>query len=151
MAGRGGVELGEHGLLDLHPLGHGLDHEVDVAEARVGGGAVDAPEDLRDLRLGLLGGDLALLGELADLPAGDVARLVEARLHERLVDVLEHHGDARGGDRLGDLAAHRPGAHDGGFEHEHAVLSLLAGVREPRRLTLLGARQRAAPPGRPRG
>ena len=30
------VELGEDRLLDLHPLGHGLDDEVDVAEAVVG-------------------------------------------------------------------------------------------------------------------
>ena len=64
--------------------------------------------------------DPALLGELADLALGHVAGLLETRLHERVVDVLEHHGDARGGDRLGDLSAHRPGADDGGFEHEHA-------------------------------
>ena len=42
-----GVELGEHALLDLHSLRHRLDHEVDLAEALVGGRAVDAPEDLR--------------------------------------------------------------------------------------------------------
>ena len=63
---------------------------------------------------------LPFSASLADLALGDVAGLVEACLHERVVDVLEHYGDARGGDRLGDLAAHRPGAHDGGFEHEHA-------------------------------
>jgi len=40
--------------------------------------------------------------------------------------------DARGGDRLGDLAAHRPGAHDGGFEHEHFSSILSCGwIREP--------------------
>ena len=51
MTGRGGVELGEYGLLDLDLLRHGLDHEVDVAEVRVGGRAVDPPEHLLDLRL----------------------------------------------------------------------------------------------------
>ena len=65
--GRDGVELGEDGLLDLHALGHGLDDEVDVAEALVGGRAVDAPDDLLDLRRGLLLGELALLDQLADL------------------------------------------------------------------------------------
>src|SRR6202022_4398560 len=61
-----------------------------------------------------------------------VAGLLEARLHERVVDVLEDYGDAGGGDRLGDLAAHRPGAHDGGFEHEHAwALLCCLGLREP--------------------
>ncbi len=67
VAGRGGVELGEHGLLDLDLLRHGLDHEIDVAEVRVGGRAVDAPEHLLDLRLALLCGELALLDELAHL------------------------------------------------------------------------------------
>ena len=43
------VELGEDGLLDLHALGHGLDHEVDVAEALVVGRAGDAAEDLLEL------------------------------------------------------------------------------------------------------
>ncbi len=70
VAGRGRVELGEHALLDLHPLGHRLDHEVHVAEALVGGAPVDAPEDLLELGLGLLGGELALLDELAELAAG---------------------------------------------------------------------------------
>ena len=78
------------------------------------------PRISASLRVGLLGGDLAPLGEFADLALGHVRGLVEPGLHERLVDVLEHHGDARGGDGLGDLAAHRPGADDGGFEHEHA-------------------------------
>ena len=47
------VELGEHGLLDLHPLGHGLDHEVHVAEALVLGGAGDAAQHLLELVVGL--------------------------------------------------------------------------------------------------
>jgi hypothetical protein len=116
---RGGVELGEHGLLDLHPLGHGLDDEVDVAERRIGGRALDPPEDLGDLLLGLLGGDLALLGEFVDLSGRHVAGLVEPRLHERVVDVLQHHRNPRGGDRLGDLAAHRPCTDNCCSEHEH--------------------------------
>ncbi len=76
-----------------------------------------------ELRLGLLGGDLAALGELADLALSDVPRLVEARLDERVVDVLQHHRDAGGGDCLGDLAAHCPCSHDCGLEDEHALHS----------------------------
>ena len=53
--GRHLVELGEHGLLDLDPLGHGLDHEVDVAERLVVGGAGDQAEPA----LELLGVELA--------------------------------------------------------------------------------------------
>ena len=73
---------------------------------------MDAVEDLLGLDVGLLGGDLAPLGEFADLAASHVRSLVEPGLHERVVDVLEHHGDARGGDRLGDLATHGPSADD---------------------------------------
>ena len=71
----------------------------------------------------LLGRELALLDELSDLPGGDVAGLVEAGLDERVVDVLQHHRDPGGRDRLGDLAAHRPGAHDSSLEYEHRLLS----------------------------
>jgi hypothetical protein len=116
----GGVELGEHALLDVHTLGHRLDHEVDVAEALIRGRAVDAAEHLLDLSLALLGREPALLDELSDLATGDVAGLIETCLDECVVDVLEHHGDTRGGDRLGYLAAHGAGANDGGSEHEHA-------------------------------
>ncbi len=67
MAGRDRVELGEDRLLDLHPLGDGLDDEVDVAEAVVARRAVDAAEDLLDLGGRLLLGELALLDEAGDL------------------------------------------------------------------------------------
>src|SRR6185437_2241259 len=126
----GGVELGEHALLDVHALGHRLDHEVDVAEGLIRGRAVDAVEDLLSLGVGLLGGDLAALGEFADLPARDVRGLLQPGLHERLVDVLEHHGDARGGDRLGDLPAHGSSADDRCLRYEHAWISSLW-AREP--------------------
>ena len=79
MPGRDLVELGEHGLLDLHPLGHGLDHEVDVAEALVVGRARDAPEELLALGVGLLLGDLLLADEDAELGLGDLAGLLETR------------------------------------------------------------------------
>ena len=49
--GRRRVELREHALLDRHLLRHRLDDEVDVAERAVGGRALDAREDRRDLRL----------------------------------------------------------------------------------------------------
>ena len=59
VAGGDRVELAEDGLLDLHALGHRLDDEVDIAEALVAGGAGDAPDDLLDLRVGLLLGEAA--------------------------------------------------------------------------------------------
>ena len=122
MARRDRVELGEHRLLDLHALRHRLDHEVDVAEAVVGGGAFDPPEDLLDLGGTLLGGDALLLDQLAYLALGHFACLIQARLHEVLVDVLEHDREAGGGDRLGNLPAHGARSDDGGLEHEHAGL-----------------------------
>ena len=138
MARRHGVELAEDGLLDLHALGHGLDDEVDVAEALVGGGAVDAPDDVGHLRRALLLGEPALLDQRGDLALGDVARLVEAGLDELVLDVLEHDGDAGGGDGLGDLAAHGAGADDGGLEHEHGR----AGYIEPSRSAATSVRKR---------
>ena len=82
---------------------------------------MDAPDDLLDLRRGLLLGEPALLDQAVDLALGDVARLVEAGLDELVLDVLEHDGGAGGGDGLGDLAAHGAGADDGGLEHEHGA------------------------------
>ncbi len=118
VAGRGGVELGEHRVLDLHAVGDGLDHEVDVAEAVVGGGAGDQRERGLDLGVALAGGELLLGDELGDLALGHLAGRRQPRLEARVVDVLEHDGDAGGGDDLGDLPAP---AHDGGFEDEHAA------------------------------
>ena len=63
---------------------------------------------------------LPFSASLPTWPAGHVRGLVQARLDERLVDVLQHHGDARRGDCLGDLATHRSCADDSGLEHEHA-------------------------------
>jgi hypothetical protein len=119
VAGRHGVELGEDRLLDLHALGHGLHDEVHVAEAVIGGGAMDAAEDLLDVGRGLLRGQPALLGELARRAGGDAARLGQAGVDQVLPEVLEDDGDAGGGDRLRDLAAHGPGADDGCLEDEH--------------------------------
>jgi len=70
----------------------------------------------------------AALHQFVDLAFGHSTGLIEARLHELLVDVLEHNRNSRHGDRLGDLAAHRPGAHHGGLEHEHVLAPLLAWV-----------------------
>ena len=132
------VELAEDGMLDRDALRHGLDDEVDVAEVLVGGGAADAPDDLLHLGRCLLLGQAPLLDEALDLSLRDVARLVETGLDELVPDVLEHHGNARGGDGLGDLAAHGAGADDGGLEHEHGA----AGYREPSRSAATSVRKR---------
>jgi hypothetical protein len=108
----------EHRLLYLHPLGSRLDHEVDVAEAVVVGRPVDPAHDLFEPLVGLLLGQLLLLHESVELALGDLARLVEARVDELLLDVLEDDGDISGGDRLRDLAAHGPGADHGSLEDE---------------------------------
>ena len=107
MARRRGVEVREDRVLDLHLLRHRLDDEVDVAEVVVVGGAGDQPERALELGVGLLLRELLLLDQLGDLALGDLARLLEARVDELLVDVLEHDGDVGGGDDLGDLSAHR--------------------------------------------
>ena len=93
MAGRTGVELREHRLLDLHPLGHGLDDEVDVAEAVVVRRPRDAAEDLLRLLGGLLLAELLLGDEVAELRPRDLFRLLEAEIDELLLDVLQHHRD----------------------------------------------------------
>ena len=67
---------------------------------------------------------LPFFDQPGDLALGDVARLVEAGLDELVLDVLEHDGNAGGGDGLGDLAAHGAGADDGGLEHEHGARRL---------------------------
>jgi hypothetical protein len=124
VAGGDRVELGEDLLLEADDLRHRLDDEVDVAEALVAGRSDDPVEDLLDRGLALLLGQLALVDELADLALGHVAGLYEAGVDELLLDVLEDDGDPRGGDRLGDLAAHRPRADDRSFEYVHASLPI---------------------------
>jgi hypothetical protein len=125
------VELGEHGLLDLHPLRDGLDNEVDVAEALVLGRALDAADDLAGLLVGLLLRDLLLLHEAGKLALSDLFGLLEPCVDELLVDVLQDDVDVRGGQHLGDLPAHRAGADHGGFEYEH--VEFLRTVRGRRR------------------
>ena len=88
-------------------------------------GAVDAAEQRLGLLVGLLLGDLLLLDQAAELALGDLAGLLQALVDELLVDVLEHDGDVGGRDHLRDLAPHRAGADDGGFEHEHGCLAVL--------------------------
>jgi hypothetical protein len=97
-------------LLGLHALGHDLDDEVDVAEAVVVEGAGDQAE--LALELGAL--HIALLN--ARLPQR--ASLLEAMVDEPRLHVLERDGNVRARERLGDLAAHRAGAHDGRLEDE---------------------------------
>src|SRR4051812_39820325 len=117
--GRDFVQLSEHRLLDAHALRHRLDHEVDVAEALVLGGAVDTAEELGGLLVRLLLGDLLLLDQAGELALGDLLRLLEALVDELLVDVLEDDIHIRGGEHLGDLSAHGASADHGGFEYEH--------------------------------
>ena len=114
-------------MLDLHPLGDRLDHEVHVAKRVVIGGAVDPPEDLLELRVGLLLADLLLLDEPAELVPAHLAGLLQPLVDELLLNVLQHDGDAGGGGHLRDLPSHRAGAHDGGFEYVHALSSLVGG------------------------
>ena len=103
------------------------------------------PSDLLELGVGLLLGDLLLLDEAAELALRDLAGLLQTLVDELLLDVLEHDGHVGGGEHLGDLAAHRAGADDGGFEHEHAYWGSF--VREdecPPRSSAAGYRDRAA-------
>ena len=71
--------------------------------------------------VGLLLGQLLLGDELVELALGHLAGLLEPGVDELLLDVLDHDGDVGGGDRLGDLAAHRAAAEDGGLEDEHSA------------------------------
>ena len=119
MAGSRRVELAEDGLLDLHPLGHRLDDEVDVAELLVGGRAGDQAHHLGEAGVGLLLGQLLLLDQAGELALGDRARLLDRGIDELLVDVLDDDGDVGCGDRLGDLTAHGAAADDGGLRYEH--------------------------------
>ena len=64
---------------------------------------------------------------LSSCALGHLARLLEPGVDELLLDVLEDDRDVGGGDRLGDLAAHRAGADDGGLEDEHAWRTWLIG------------------------
>ena len=121
MAGGHLVELLEDGLLDRHPLGHGLDGEVHVPEALVLGGPGDAAGDLGELGVGLLLADLLLAHQTGEEVARDLLRLGQTGVHELLLDVLEHDRHTGRGDDLGDLAAHRAGADDRGLEDEHAL------------------------------
>src|SRR6187549_856577 len=119
VARRGGVELAEDRLLDLHPLRHRLHHEVDVAELLVAGRPGDPAHDLGEAGVGLLLGQLLLLDEAAELALGDGAGFLDGGIDELLVDVLDDDGDVGGGDRLRDLAAHGAAADDGGLRNEH--------------------------------
>ena len=110
------VELAEDRLLDRHLLRHRLDHEVDVAEALVGGGAGDLAHHLGQAGVGLLLGELLLLDQAAELALGHRPRLLQRGIDELLVDVFDDDGDVGGGDRLRDLAPHGAAADDGGLE-----------------------------------
>ena len=59
-------------LLDLHPLGHRLDHEVDVAEALVVGRAGDQAQRVLELLLGLLLVIFSFFDEALELALGDL-------------------------------------------------------------------------------
>ena len=113
MARRHLVELGEHELLELDPLGHCLDNEIHVAERLVIDRAGDQPE------LALLFGGVKLAGVDACLPQR--SGLLEPVLNVLRLHVLEHHGNVGVGDHLRDLASHRARADHRCLEHEHAA------------------------------
>ena len=90
-------------------------------------------------------GDLLLGDQAAELALGDLAGLVQAQVHELLIDVLEDDGNAGGGDHLGDLPAHGSRAHDGRLEDEHLTSVRKGGARQasglrPEKLPADGAR-----------
>ncbi len=121
--GDAGVEFGEDGLLHLEPLGDRLDDQIDVAERRVVERRFDAADDPLDLRVRLGRVEAATFDEPRELRRAHPACLVDRRVEQRAVYVLERDIHARGGDRLRDLAAHDPGAHDAGPSYVHAALS----------------------------
>ena len=119
MARGGLIELPIDRLLDLHPLGNRLDHEVDVAEPVVGGRPADQTHHLVEAGVGLLLGHLLLRDEPVELRLGHLTRLLQRVVDELLVDVLDDNWDVGVGDYLGDLPAHRAAAQHGGLEDEH--------------------------------
>ena len=92
MAGGDRVELGEDGLLDGHLLRDRFDHEVDVTELVVRGGAGDQRHDFGEAGVSLLLGQLLLLDEAAELARRDVADLLDCVVYELLVNVLDYYG-----------------------------------------------------------
>ena len=118
------VELGEDGLLELHALGHRLDHEIDAAEALIAGRGLDQGEPALDLG----GIDLARLHP----PCPDRAGLRHPRIDAPPVDVRQDHRHARIGDRVGDAGSHRARPDDGCSEDGHGE----AAVYTERRTTV---------------
>src|SRR5690606_3903131 len=94
--------LGQHDLLDLGVLDHGLDHDVDIAEITVGHGRANGVE-----RLGHLGrSHAALLDALAEQLGG----LVQTHLDTLFADILHQDRSALGGGLVGDATTHDAGA-----------------------------------------
>ena len=108
--------------LSVDPLGHGLDHQVDVAEALEAGRGAHQRARAVELRLRLLGARAAGRDETVELAAQDGLRPIEPGVDERGVDVRENDGHACRGDHRGDLGTHRAGADDRRLEDEHAQL-----------------------------
>jgi hypothetical protein len=122
VSGGGPIQFGEDVLLQFEALRHGLDHEIDVAEAVIGRRRADQRERARELRVRLLARE-PLAGDERVEPAGrQLLRPCEPDVHEPLLDVAQDDRDSRGGDHLGDLPAHRSCADDAGLEHEHPQL-----------------------------
>src|SRR5436190_17804041 len=74
---------------------------------------------ISELAVGVVLGDLLLLHEAGELSLRHLPGLLETLVDELLLDVLKDHREAGRGDRLCNLASHRAGAHDGGFEYVH--------------------------------
>ena len=122
VARRCGIELHEHGLLEIELLGHRLDHEVDVAEAVVAGGRADQGERAGELLVGLRARQPLLRHQRVELAGGQLLDPLAPGVDEPLLDVAQDDRNSRRGDQLCDLGAHRACAHDAGLEHEHAQL-----------------------------
>ncbi|MCY1503506.1 hypothetical protein D9M68_376330 [compost metagenome] len=109
--------FGQHGLLDLRVLDHGLDHDVDIGEIAVGQGRTDGVEGLGHLGGRQLAAGNALVQQLAGL--------AQAELDGFLADVLHQDRGALDRGLVGDAATHDAGAQYGSQFHVLGSLVVL--------------------------
>src|SRR5690606_17251702 len=112
--------FGQHSLLDLRILDHGLDDDVDVAAITIGSGRANRIEGFGHLRRG----HATLLDALAE----QLGRLVQAHLDAFLADILHQDRRALDGRLVGDAAPHDTGAEYGGQFHFTGLLVVVLGL-----------------------